>query len=487
MFCCCARLGSSSEKPRGKCQLCVDDFGGGEYKETHVHPVRAMNLEPSLLGIRGYLIDAPEFGRLRTWSDGALIIRDGQIVEVGEYGILFRKAREQPVRWNHSPRSVIFPGLIDLHSHLPQYPAVGRGTGDLLPWLRQYIFPLERQFTGAKGRREAGAFFAELARHGTTTAMLYTAIYEDSCEAAFHAAVASGLRIIMGQMMMDVGSYGQLQPTKIASISLHESDRLCKMWHGAGEGLIEYAFSPRFAATCSEKLMRGAAELAKSHGAYLQTHLAENLEEVAKVRHQYPWAKDYTDVYEKCGILTARTMLGHCLHLSEREREVIAGSGASVAHCPTANLFLQSGILALEKIREAGIGVGLGSSVASGPELNMWQVMRSSIESQKARSFYDKEAVIPTPAGALYLATQGAAEALGKGEIIGTFDLGKDADLTVMDYSALLPYRPVAKVGEGLSAEEIVSVCVYRGGAHAVLETWVRGRSIFRAPEPELF
>ena len=443
-------------------------MGEGEYKEIHVHPVRAMNLEPSLLGIRGYLIDAPEFGRLRTWSDGALIIRDGQIVEVGEYGLLFRKARELPVRWHHSPRSVVFPGLIDLHSHLPQYPAVGRGTGDLLPWLRQYIF-------------------AELARHGTTTAMLYTAIYVDSCEAAFHAAVASGLRIIMGQMMMDVGSYGQLQPTKIASISLHESDRLCKMWHGAGEGLIEYAFSPRFAATCSEKLMRGAAELAKSHGAYLQTHLAENLEEVAKVRHQYPWAKDYTDVYEKCGILTARTMLGHCLHLSEREREVIAGSGASVAHCPTANLFLQSGILALEKIRGAGIGVGLGSSVASGPELNMWQVMRSSIESQKARSFYDKEAEIPTPAGALYLATQGAAEALGKGEMIGTFDVGKDADLTVMDYSALLPYRPVAKVGEGLSAEEIVSVCVYRGGAHAVLETWVRGRSIFRAPEPELF
>ena len=206
-----------------------------------------MNPDAPLVGIRGFLIDAPEFGRLRSWSDGALILDGGLIAEVGDYAQLSRKPREQPVRWRHSPRSAVFPGLIDLHSHVPQYPAVARGGGDLLPWLRQHIFPLEREFTGAKGRREAGAFFSELARHGTTTAMLYTAIYEDSCEAAFHAAAASGLRIIMGKMMMDVGSYGNLQPTKIASISLHESERLCKTWHGAAGGLIEYAFSPRFA------------------------------------------------------------------------------------------------------------------------------------------------------------------------------------------------------------------------------------------------
>ena len=446
-----------------------------------------MNPDAPLLGIRGFLVDAPEFGRLRSWSDGALIIDGGLIAEVGDYATLSRKPREQPVRWRHSPRSAIFPGLIDLHAHVPQYPAVARGGGDLLPWLRQHIFPLEREFTGAKGRREAGAFFSELARHGTTTAMLYTAVFEDSCEAAFHAAAASGLRVIMGKMMMDVGSYGNLQPTKIASISLHESERLCKTWHGAGGGLLEYAFSPRFAVACSEKLMRAVGELAAKYGAYIQTHLAENFEEIEKVRHQFPAALDYTDVYEKCGLLTPRTVLGHCLHLSDREREAIAAAGASVAHCPTANLFLRSGILALEKMRAAGLRLGLGSDVAAGPELNMWQVMRSAIESQKARSFYEKEALIPTPTAALHMATQGAAEALGKGALIGSFDIGKEADLTVIDYAALIPYRQSSKTVNDLSGEDLVSVCIYRGGPHAVLETFVRGQSVFRAPEPELF
>ena len=446
-----------------------------------------MNPDAPLLGIRGFLIDAPEFGRLRSWSDGALIIEGGLIAEVGDYATLFRKPRSQPVRWRHSPRSAVFPGLIDLHTHVPQYPAVARGGGELLPWLRQHIFPLEREFTGAKGRREAGAFFSELARHGTTTAMLYTAIYEDSCEAAFHAAAASGLRIIMGKMMMDVGSYGNLQPTKIASISLHESERLCKTWHGAAGGLIEYAFSPRFAVACSEKLMRAAADLAVKYGAYLQTHLAENLEETEKVRHQFPAARDYTDIYEKCGLLTPRTILGHCLHLSDRELGAIAAAGAAVAHCPTANLFLRSGILPLERVRAAGIRLGLGSDVAAGPELNMWQVMRSAIESQKARAFYVKEALVPSPAAALHLATQGAAEALGKGAVIGSFDIGKEADLTVMDYAALLPYRQSSKTINDLSGDDLAGLCIYRGGPHAVLETFVRGQSVFRAPEPELF
>jgi guanine deaminase len=440
-----------------------------------------------LFGLRGFLIDAPEFGQLRSWSDGALVIDDGRIAELGDFETLSRKPRPQPVRWLQSKRVAIFPGLIDLHTHLPQYPAVARGTDELLPWLRTQIFPLEREFTGPKGRRQAGAFFPELARHGTTSAMIYTAIYEDSADAAFHAATESGLRIIMGKMMMDVGSYGSLQPTKIVSISLHESERLCKKWHGAGNGLVEYAFSPRFAVACSEKLMRGVAELAAANDAYVQTHLAENREEIEKVRNQFTWAKDYTEVYEKCGLLGPKTILGHCIHLSDREREAVAAAGAGVAHCPTANLFLRSGILPLDKVRAVGLHVGLGSDVAAGPELNLWQVMRAAIESQKARSFYEPEVAVPTPAATLHLATQGAAEALGKGGVIGSFDIGKEADLTIMDFGSLLPYRQSAKGVADMTAEDIVSLCVYRGGPHAVLETFVRGRSIYRAPEPELF
>ena len=444
-----------------------------------------MNSE--LVGIRGCLLDTPEFGTLRSWRDGALILDGGTIVEVGEYDVLRKRPRAQDVRWIHHPNRAIFPGLIDLHAHVPQYPAVARGQNDLLPWLRQSIFPLEREFTGPKGKRLAAPFFGELARHGTTTAMLYTAIYEDSCDAAFAAAHKAGLRIVMGKTMMDVGSYGQLQPKKVVSISLLESERLCKKWHGANDGLLEYAFSPRFAVSCSEKLMRGAAQLACENGAYLQTHLAENGEEIEKVRHQFTWAGDYTNVYEQCGLLGQRTVLAHCLHLSDREREAIAKSGSAVAHCPTANLFLGSGVLALDAIRDAGIRVGLGSDVAAGPELNLWQVMRSCIESQRLRSYYQKEAHVPSPAETLFLATQGGANALGKGNVIGSFEVGKEADLVVMDLAAVLPYSKQSKASADLTTEDLVSLCIYRGGPHAVVETLVRGKSVYRAPEPELF
>jgi guanine deaminase len=267
-----------------------------------------------------------------------------------------------------------------------------------------------------------------------------------------------------------------------------EAERLCRKWHGQADGLLEYAFSPRFALACSERLMRSAGEMARQFGCYVQTHLSENREECDRVRHLFPAAEDYTDVYDKAGLLGPRTILGHCIHLSARERAVLAESGTSVAHCPTANLYLSSGIMPLGEHRAAGIKIGLGTDVAAGPELNLWQVMRSAIESQKARSFYEQENVaIPTPAQALHLATQGAAEALGKGDSIGTFEVGKDADLTVMDAATLLPYHGSATKFEELTPDDLLALCIYRGGPQAVLETFVRGRTVWQKTEPELF
>ncbi|MDB6146799.1 MAG: Amidohydrolase, partial [Spartobacteria bacterium] len=330
-------------------------------------------------GIRGFLIDTPEFGMLRGRPRGAVIVENGRIAERGDYDDLRRSPRAASVEWVGRGAVAIFPGLIDCHTHLPQYPAVARGNSELLPWLREHIFPVERDFTGPKARIQAPLFFRELARHGTTTAMVYTAIYEDSCEIGFESAKESGLRVIMGKMMMDIGSYGQLQPKKVLSVSLVESERLCRKWHRAENGRLEYAFSPRFAVTCSEKMMRSAAELAGRFDAYLQTHLAENREEIEKVHHLFMGARDYTHVYEKCGLLTPKTMLGHCIHLSPREIEAIAVAQSNVAHCPTSNFFLGSGLMKLDQLLKAGIAVGLGSDVAAGPELNMWQVMRAAI------------------------------------------------------------------------------------------------------------
>jgi len=400
--------------------------------------------------------------------------------EVGDYDDL-RRLQPNLIKWiDHRP-GAIFPGLIDCHTHLPQYSVVARGESELLPWLRQHIFPVERDFTGPKARAEAPQFLQELIRNGTTTVMAYAAIYEDSCAVGFEAAKKSGIRAILGKMMMDLGSYGQVQPKKVLSISMVESERLCRKWHRSEEGRLEYAFSPRFAVTCSEKMMRGAAELAARLEAYLQTHLAENREELEKVHHLYMNARDYTHVYEKCGLLTSHTMLGHCIHLNPREIAAIAAAQSSVAHCPSSNLFLGSGLMKLDQLLKAGINVGLGSDVAAGPELNMWQVMRAAIEVQKARSAYEPNLRPLRPSEAFYLATRGGALALGKANIIGTLDAGKEADLIVVDLPSLLPYtnqNGQAKV----AAEDVVALCIYRGGPHANLETYVRGKCIYQAP-----
>jgi len=437
-----------------------------------------------LFGIRGFIIDAPEFGTLRARRDGAVIIECGRIAAVGDFDVLRRSERGTKAQWKKRDHVAVFPGLIDCHTHLPQYSAVARGQSELLPWLRENIFPVEREFTGQRAREEAPRFFHQLARNGTTTAMVYSAIYEDSCDVGFQAAERSGLRVILGKMMMDLGSYGTLQPKKILSVSLLESEQLCRKWHGAASGRLEYAFSPRFAVTCSERLMRSAAELAISLGAYLQTHLSENREEIEKVRNLYMTARDYTDVYQQCGLLTPKTVLGHCIHLSEAEIATIAAAKSAVAHCPTSNLFLGSGLIKLDQLLRAGIAVGLGSDVAAGPELNMWQVMRAAIDIQKARSFY--EPTVPTlrPADAFYLATMGGARALGKAGAIGTLDVGKEADLVVVDLSSMLPYGGETQRAAALTKEDVLSLCVYRGGPHATAETYVQGRCVYRRPEP---
>jgi guanine deaminase len=433
-------------------------------------------------GLRGYLIDAPAYGSLRSHRDGALIVADGRITEVGAYDDLRKRQRPQPVHWIDRSGSAIFPGLIDCHTHLPQYSAVARGESQLLPWLRENIFPVEREFTGPKARHEAPLFFREVARNGTTTAMVFAAIYEDSCDVGFEAAEQSGLRVILGKMMMDLGSYGQLQPKKIVSVSLMESERLCRKWHGAAEGRLEYAISPRFAVTCSEKLMRGAAELAQRFGVYIQTHLAENREEIEKVHNLHMSARDYTDVYERCGLLTPKTVLGHCIHLNSREIEAIAAAQSSIAHCPTSNLFLGSGLIKLDELVNAGIAIGLGSDVAAGPELNMWQVMRSALAVQKARNMTEPDLPRMRPTEAFYLATSGGARALGKSATIGSLDAGKEADLLVVDLAALLPYGKNGGALDDLSTEDVLALCIYRGNPGATLETYVRGRCVYRAP-----
>lgn len=440
----------------------------------------------NLKGLRGFLIDAPEPGRLRGLRDGAVLIEDGLIAASGSFGDVRRAPGAERVRWQHSPEAVIIPGLIDLRANLPQYPAVARAAESLRPWLERHAFPAERQFNAAAARQQAPRFFESLARNGTTCAMICTAIHEESCDVIFETAERSGLRAIIGKVMMDAGGHGELPAKKIPPLSLEQSERLCRKWHGRDNGRLEYAFTPRFAASCSGELMRAAGELARKFDACIQAHLSGNRGEIEAVRARFPGLPSCTAVYEACGLLGDRSVLGPCIHLDDDEIRLLAETRSAVAHCPTSNLFLNSGIMPLDRLLDAGLRIGLASDVGGGPELDLWRVMRCAIESQKARSFYESGVRVPSAVEVFHLATLGGAWALGKEALIGTLDVGKEADLVVLDLAQALPYGERGNIHSDLSAEEMITLLVYRGGPQTVIETFVRGSSVHRAPAPLL-
>lgn len=425
-----------------------------------------------MTGLRGRVIHAPVFGALEEWRDGAVVWdAAGAIVEVGDFATVM--GRHPAATVADVRPCVVLPGLVDAHTHLPQYPAAGAGAGELLPWLRRYIFPLERRFRASEAERLAPLFFRDLAANGTTTAGIYLAVWEDSADVCFQHAEAGGLRVAMGKVMMDVETYSDTAPTRVIDQSLEETDRLCRKWHGRDAGRIRYAVSPRFAVACSEALMRGAAEIAAWYDAGIQTHLAENTDELKVIAQRFPDAMDYTDVYARCGLLGPRTVMGHAIHLGEREIETLGVTGTRVAHCPTSNFYLGSGMMELDRLRAAGVAVGLGTDVAGGPDLSMWRVMRAAIATRNARAALYEGVAPLTARHAFHLATLGGAQALGIPETVGSLAEGKDADILVADPGAVAP--PDADV-EAMSADEVLSLLVWRGDDRMTRKVFVRGR-----------
>ncbi|MDQ2941640.1 MAG: amidohydrolase family protein [Chloroflexota bacterium] len=382
-----------------------------------------------------------------------------------------------------APRSVIdarpwllLPGLVDLHAHLPQIPNAGLGAGlDLLTWLNRYIFPLERAFDRAAAERLAPAAFRAFAAAGTTTVVAYGAVWPDSLDACFEAAEAHGIRAVIGKVMMDRLTYDEaIAPGEILDLSLRQSAELCGRWHGRDGGRLRYAFTPRFAVSCTAELLSESARLAAETGAYWQTHLSEDGEEVGEVRRLFPAARDYLDVYDLAGGLGTRTILAHANHLSPREITRLAESGSHVAHCPASNLFLGSGNMPLGHYLDEGVSVGLGSDVAGGPELSLFGVMRAGAYTQNSLGPIGRRRPALDPLGWLRLATLAGATALGLQEEIGSIETGKDADLILVDPELTAPLPGV----DASEPSEVMGRLIFRPHPAMVRGAWVRGRRL---------
>jgi len=433
------------------------------------------------------VLDKPPFvlrARLLTpLDDGTTRFVSDALIEVDEGGRLARveewRATDEPARASAIDVRplLVMPGLVDLHAHLPQWPNAGLGAGlDLLTWLQRYIFPLEREFHAAAARRLAPLFYEALAAAGTTTALLYGAVFEDSTDAAFEAAHEHGLRLVLGKVMMDRLRYDEsLADSAVLDQSLAQSQRLIERWHGRDDGRLQYAVTPRFAVSCSADMLRESADLARATDTYWQTHLAEDRSEIDEVAQLFPEARDYTDVYDRAGALGPRSIMAHAVHLSEREVLRLSETGTRVAHCPSSNLFLASGAMPLARYREAGVVIGLGSDIAGGPDLSIFGEMRAGSYTQSGRRTMlgDTEPVF-MPFDWLRLGTLDGARALGLELHIGSIETGKEADFICVDAGATTPVAG----DEVDDAEEIASRLIYRTRPNMVRGAWVRGRRL---------
>jgi guanine deaminase len=363
----------------------------------------------------------------------------------------------------------VTPGFIDAHLHLPQIDVIASPAAGLLQWLERHTFPAEVAFADPAVCAEAARFFLdELARQGTTSACVFGTVHTQSVEALFAQALARDLRLVAGKCLMDVHAPANLRDSAEEGVQL--SADLAARWHGRGR--LGYAITPRFAATSSRRQLQLAGELARAQpGLYIQSHVAENLDEVRWVAELFPEARSYLDVYDRHGLLRERALYAHCIHLDAADRRRLADSGAAAVVCPTSNLFLGSGLFDFDAALGAGMALALGTDIGGGQSFSMFSAMRSAHEIARLRG----QAV-----GALSLwhwATRGAAQALGWGSAVGALEPGHEADVIVLDPAATpLLARRTRHLRQRETIEELLFALLVLADDRAVRQTYVAGR-----------
>ncbi len=396
-------------------------------------------------------------------EDGAVLMRGGLITAMGEHAEVAPQAGDAKVI-DHRPH-LMMAGFIDPHIHFPQAQVVASWGRQLLDWLEGYVFPEEMRFADpAHAERIAGRFLDLLSDHGTTTAAAFCSVHPGSAEALFTQAARRDMRLIAGKVMMDRGAPEGLRDTPRSGYD--ESRALIERWHGRGRAL--YAISPRFAITSSPEQLEMAGALAAEHpDCHVQTHLSENLAEIAFAAERYPQALDYLDIYQSHRLVGPRTLLGHCVHLKEREVGAVAETGARAVFCPTSNLFLGSGLFDEARLRASGVLSAIATDIGGGTSYSMLQTLN---EGYKILQLQDQKL---HALRAFHWITRGNAVALGLEDRIGTLDPGTEADVVVLDARAT-PAMDLRMERAGSLAEELF-VLQTLGDDRSIIQTYVAG------------
>lgn len=399
-------------------------------------------------------------------EDGGLLIEDGKISAIGDYADIRARAPADVEEKDHRPHLIV-PGLIDMHMHFPQMQVIGSYAANLLEWLDTYTFPEECRFVeSAHAERIATHFYDELIRHGTTTAVAYCSVHKTSADAFFTEAMKRNMLMVGGKVMMDRNAPQGLLDTP--QLGYDETRQVIADWHGKGRNHV--AITPRFAITSTPQQMEATQALAQEFpDLFIQTHLSENLDEIKYTCELYPEAIDYTDIYVRYGLMGKKTLLGHAIHLSDREADVLSETGAVAVHCPTSNLFIGSGLFPMKKLqrREKPVRIGVATDIGGGSSYSM---LRTMDEAYKIQQLLGERL---NPLESWYMMTRGNAEALSMVDRIGTLDAGTDADITVLNASSTPAMALKMEVVRNLTEELFLMLTM--GDDRTVTETYVSG------------
>ncbi len=388
---------------------------------------------------RASLLRFDDSGSAHLETDGLLVVAPDaagrwRVQAVGAYAALAAGYQAQPnaqpiVHW---PGRIIAPGFIDLHLHYPQTDVIGAPAAGLLPWLTDYTFPHEARFCDPDYAAETASFFtAELLRNGVTSALVFASSHPASVDALFRTAQAQHLRLITGKVLQDSNSPDGVRDQ--TEQSLLDTEQLIQRWHGVER--LGYAITPRFAPTSSAAQLRGAGELAaRFPDVWVQSHVAENRDEIAWARSLFPDSASYLATYADFGLLRPRSIYAHCIHFDDADRALMQASGAAIAVCPTSNLFLGSGFFDYASAAQAGLRYGLGSDVGGGTSFSPFHTMLAAY--YVARSDHGKTGLSLSPQQLWWQHSAGAAQALGLDGVIGNLQVGCEADFIVLNPQA---------------------------------------------------
>lgn len=426
----------------------------------------------SLKLIKGHILhfpvttDSPQTD-YQAFPEGALVIEKGKIKALGNAQEIAKLYPEASV--TDYGKKLIVPGLIDTHLHFPQTEMIASFGEQLIDWLNKYTFPTERKFENPEySQRIAEFFLKQLWMNGTTSAAVYATVHKNSADALFSAAHQNNMQLLTGKVCMDRHCPDYLQDTPTSA--QQDSADLIAKWHNTGRQ--KYAITPRFAPTSTDKQMTMLGELMGNYSdVYLQTHLNENRNEIAWVKELYPESKHYLDVYDSFGMVTERSIFGHCIHMLDDEWRLMADRGAIVSWCPRSNNFLGSGLYNLDLANDKGIKTTLATDVGGGDSFSMLRTLGEAYKVSQLQNI-----TLGSLSG-LYLMTQGTAEILGLPEI-GNLNTGTYADFVVLDphFNELSALR----LADSDDPSDILFALSMLADERTTSATWIAGEIVWK-------